>query len=548
MKYRLFICVLGVFSALVAGCTPEREYQPGLDTPEWAYDRPSYYEPAQEPVPFIKGVNGRTDVYYHRQNVVFIKRPEGIDARKAPRPAVYATKDNGQTWDKIGHFGLEQTYFAFQVKEDGYYGVCVVTADRPEIGSPNLRIQQIHVIDSQAPDIHISVTPEEGPYWVGQRILLSWNISDQHLGKAPAKLYSRIGHPDKVTPWELRKDALPGSGTASIVIEQMPGNSKDLIFRIQAIDQMGNIGVAYSAPLELLPSTFATPPAKQEEQPKQESTAPIVVPASEPQSKLTPAEPRYTPVVKRPLAPKAVAPAAVVESKPAPVIPQQQPDQAQTPPGSELAELEELLAGVSGPVFQGKVQKETPESKPLVRVAQPVTPKPSARRMVELAAKPSAPEPTSQIVLDKGPAESGEVIIPPLVLEPTPAPAEPIVTVRPPPEPAPVVEPMPEPTVQAKPAAPALVLPPIVGVEPAPAAHAPQPTVEPPPVVAVEPIPIDESQPPAPVVTAPAQTPTQPTAQLHHGKSRMAKPWERLGNREAAARDFYKYAPTLGNY
>ena len=552
MKYSLFICVLGVFSALVVGCTPERDYQPGLDYPEWAYDKPTYYQPDQEPVPFIEGVNGRPNIYFSKQRIVFIKRPEGIDTHKAPRPAVYATKDNGQTWDKIGYFGLEQPYFAFQVKEDGNYGVCILTADHPELGSPNLRIQQVHVIDSKAPDIQISITPEEGPYWVGQRILLSWSVSDPHLDKAPAKLYSRVGQVDRLIPWELRKDDLPANGSASIVIEQIPDDAQGVLFRIEAVDQMGNISVEHTAPVDLLPSTQSAPASKEEkgtEQREDKSTSTIIVPAIEPQSEVAAVEPRPAPAPKRTVAPEAVVPGAIVQAEPDSVSPQQQPDQAQSPPGSELAELEELLAGVSGPVFQGKVQKETPASEPLVQAAGPSAAKPSTERAV--AAEPSAPKKTS-------PAEAGGVLIPPLVLEPSPSPAEPIVTVRPPPEPSPVVEPIAQakPAVEtvvapvpSSPAEPVLVLPPIVAIESAPATPVPQPTVELPPVVAAEPSPVVEFQPPAPVVTAPpAPTPMRTTAQLSHGKSRMAKPWERLGNRAVAARDFYKHAPTLSNY
>jgi len=36
---------------------------------------------------------------------------------------------------------------------------------------PVLQIQQIQVIDSKAPEIELTISPEEGPYWVGQRIV-----------------------------------------------------------------------------------------------------------------------------------------------------------------------------------------------------------------------------------------------------------------------------------------------------------------------------------------------------------------------------------------
>ena len=168
----------------------------------------------------------------------------------------------------------------------------------------------------------------------------------------------------------------------------------------------GNIGVAHTAPLELLPSTFAAPAAKEEEEKEKEeekgkegtddeTTTTIIIPPIEPPSEVAAAEPRFAPAAKTGVAPEAMVPGAIVEAGPASVSPQQQPEQAQAPPGSELAELEELLAGVSGPVFQGKVQKEIPESEPLVQIAEPSAPEPSTERTVAVAAEPSTPEKTA---------------------------------------------------------------------------------------------------------------------------------------------------------
>ena len=95
----------------------------------------------------------------------------------------------------------------------------------------------------------------------------------------------------------------------------------------------------------------------------------------------------------------------------------------------------------------------------------------------------------------------------PLIEEAPAGRTEPIVTVRPPAEPAP-----------AK-------IEPIVNI-----ATPAEPAVEPMPIVTIKP--------------APPATTAGPSG----GKARMAKPWERLGNPAAAARDFYKYAPSLSNY
>ena len=111
MRNRLVLSGLCCWLAVLIGCTPDRPFKPGTDNPEWAFDRPDYYEPIEDPVPFIKGTDGQPDIHYTNQRVVFIKRPDYPEPREAPRPAVFTTKDNGQTWKKEGHFGLEQTYF-----------------------------------------------------------------------------------------------------------------------------------------------------------------------------------------------------------------------------------------------------------------------------------------------------------------------------------------------------------------------------------------------------------------------------------------------------
>ena len=149
MTYRLFVSVL-VCLALLAGCIPERKFQPGTDYPEWSFDKPQYREPAKEPVPFVEATNGRPDVYYSPQRLVYIKRPDYPDPRKASRPAMFSTTDNGQTWKKEGHFGLEQQYFSLVAPKDGAYGICIIGVHQPNLTAANLQIQQVQVIDAAA--------------------------------------------------------------------------------------------------------------------------------------------------------------------------------------------------------------------------------------------------------------------------------------------------------------------------------------------------------------------------------------------------------------
>ncbi len=572
MKYRLFVGVVVCWLILLAGCATEREFRPGTDYPEWAFDRPTYQRPAKEPVPFIEGREGLPDIYYNKQSIVFIKRPERPDPRKAPRPAVFSTKDNGQSWKKEGHFGIGVPYFVFQVPEDGTYGICIIGAHRPDLAPANLQIQHVQVVDSTDPQVEVSISPEEAPYWVGQRIWLSWKITDAHLVKAPGKLYSKVVDSDKPTPWELLKTGMANSGTARVVIEQMPQRAEGVLFRIEATDKMGNIGVGYSKRLEVLPSvpgtevkepsstTFVIPGG--EEQPRSAEPA-IIGPdpgerGVEPDTETAPkTEPENVPPLSRRFAAPAeptVGPTAMeVLSEGqarAPAVPARSEVQprAENQTDAEMVELEKLLTGISGPVFQGKVHRG-PEAKaapseptiviaptPLPKVAPPVEPAVKIVK-IERVEKESVEAPGERIVIRpvkeqpdeaiikigpveeeagegvvaKEAAEGVELLVPPLIEESAAGPTEPIVTVRPPAETEPVPEPEPV-------------------VEIVPPAEAAGPVVEPTPIV---------SAAPAPPAT---------TAGPSGGKERMAKPWERLGDQAAAARDFYKYAPSLSNY
>ncbi|GAG90329.1 unnamed protein product, partial [marine sediment metagenome] len=171
---------------------------------------------------------------------------------------ILQAKDNGQSWKKEGHFGIGVPYFVFQAPEDGTYGICIIGLHRPDLAPANLQIQHVQVVDSTAPQIEVSISPEEAPYWVGQRIWLTWKITDAHLVKAPGKLYSKVVDSDKPTPWELLKTGMASSGTVRVTIEQMPQRAEGVLFRIEATDKMGSIGVGYSKMLEVLPSVSGT--------------------------------------------------------------------------------------------------------------------------------------------------------------------------------------------------------------------------------------------------------------------------------------------------
>ena len=566
--------------AVLAGCTPDRPFQPGTDYPEWAYDKREYKEPAEEPIPYYKGTDGEPDIYRSQQRLVFIKRPHTPDIREVPRPAVYVTSDEGQKWEKMGYFGLEQRYFALAVKEDGDYGICIVGKDLRSVAPGNLKIQLIYEIDSTTPSVDLQVLPEKGPYLVGQAVVLKWTITDAHVGALPGELYSRYVIGSRTSQWTRRQVGLAPSGSIAVTLDQPAGSQ----FRVKAIDEFGNVGLGHTPLLELeaYAGGSAEPgPAGESMQPPPPPQT-IVVPPSAPEPE-TPSEnvPPWSWRAKPPSEPSAppsvlaepgeqeieseTIPELAIVPVPEPTI--EQSSQARTEKqqevDSELAELEALLAKVSGPVYAGRVLK-SPEPKALAKtepsevppVGEVVLRPADEQQFVEKPMIIVAPEPKARIA-QGGPEVNVEIMPPPIIAE-QPSPAEPIVTVRP------VEEAQVEPEIVVAPSVEP-ELPILPELETVLAAPEPEPVLERPVfpepkpeivLVEPEPEPIVVVQPTAPEITTPEPKqpspvpPPQPrvVAGASHGKEHMAKPWERLGNRAAAARDFYIYSPSLANF
>ena len=617
-KY-LFVSVWIVALAGLTGCTPDRPFDPGTDYPEWGWDKREYTEPAAEPQPYIKGENGAPDIYRNQQRLVYIKRPRILDPQYVPRPAVYVTSDQGQSWLKKGHFGLEQHYFPLIVPEDGTYEICIVPQDIPSVTPGALTIQIVYEIDSTAPVVELAVEPDEGPYRLGQPVVLKWTITDAHPGALPGELQSRHIIGARITEWSRRQSGLAVSGTMVVTLNQPQGGADGPQYRIKATDEFGNIGLGHTPLLRIDPYLQSTAPAPVAPQPRYVAPpappGPTEMPADETPSENLPPWSWQT----KPAEPAAPAAAVEPRKEEPPTLISRAPRVSTPPPPqpiaepitrsssktaseaeAELAELEALLGGVSGPVYAGRVMRapkppatvqpvpmemQVPPPVPVVAI-KPTTAPPPPQKMPIITLRQTPPEEPGPPVVQGSPETTVEIIEPPIVIE-APAEVEPVVTVRPiaetpaapeivwtpppPVEPEPVavvpeypepVEPMfeypEEPAVTVRPVLPEPqpverplvirpVLPervadetPVVVIEPAPAPDAPVVMVEPEPVVTVQP----PRLPPTPA------RPVQPRvpASIANGRERIAKPWERLGNSSAAARDFYSHSPTLGNF
>ncbi len=585
MSRYLLLSALLVGLAGLVGCTPDRPFDPGTDYPEWGWDKREYTEPAVEPEPYIKGDNGAPDVYRDQQRLIYIKRPMNLHSDYVPRPAVYITSDQGQSWKKMGHFGLEQRYFPLVLSEDGRYGICIVPRDLPSVTPGDLNVQLVYEIDSTTPEVELTIEPDEGPYRLGQPVVLKWTITDAHPGRLPGELHSRYIVRSNITDWRRRQSGLAASGTLAVTLDQPVGGADGPQYRIKATDEFGNIGLGHTPLLRIEPYPDGAAPAPRVTAPEPRYVAPPAPPGpTEMPADDTPSE-NIPPWSWEPKAPEPAAPIAAVnprrEEPTARVAPR-----AYTPPPppmaepiarssskmsseaeAELAEVEALLADVSGPVYAGRVMKGRkaparvqPEPREMQLPPAPVV-------SVEPTKVPPAPEPMPTVTVRQPPVEQPgppivhgrpetkvEIIEPPTV-SPGPAPVEPVVTVRPveetPSAPEfvwtpPPVEPEPV-TVQPVMPVPEPVERPLV-FQP----KFPEPTADDEPVVVIEPRPLPDVPiilvEPEPVVTVQPPTPPRVSASVAHGRDHIAKPWERLGNRPAATSDFYSHAPTLGNF
>ena len=326
---------------------------------------------------------------------------------------------------------------------------------------------------------------------------------------------------------------------------------------------MGNIGVGYTRLLKLMDlpprdsdggtqEIYVTPRPEQEQ-----SRSTIRQPLVEPTSATTPrvASDNMPPWSwDEQVEPKLSAQSVTSDAMPMPeVAAEAGPAMVsatrvnQSAPDSEMAELEQLLADVSSPVYRGKVQK-MPESEPMVQ-ATPVIATKNTAKAQPLLQKPAAivqqPIVTKTAPAEAVPMPTAEVRVRPITMAQASTPQ-----VAPEPE-APII--VREPIVLAKPETdePIITVLPPAKPEPKPIVAAPQPPIVAPVEPSVEPGMIVTAKPPAQTVakTASSAAPPQvPSVSASRGKTRMAKPWERLGNPDTAARDFYTHAPTLSNY
>jgi hypothetical protein len=270
------IVFAAVLAALAAGpgcqLTDENpNWAPTQDYPSWAYDAPFYYRPTDEPQP--DEVTGDCiPVYHEDSHSLFIRHPGGHQLPGVPRMAVWLSDDEGQTWDRAGYFGVEQTHFLAHAETDGPLWVRLVGPGREPPGTLPVEPHRVYVADTRRPAIEVTVDPppvekdeagREVPrlYRVGEKVTVRWAVRDENLIPETVRLlttFSRFPRQAAWSPFPMPQEPT-GRMELTVPSEAAGGDSgpaadsasdgRGLRFCVAARDKAGNLGLGFSEAL-----------------------------------------------------------------------------------------------------------------------------------------------------------------------------------------------------------------------------------------------------------------------------------------------------------
>lgn len=266
-RMRLAVFATVVFSFLLSACsempapfarkdkTPRSDkdasFDPPNQYPEWAYNQQSYVKPAAELTPEVKARPNDPLHYFTREKVVMIRRPAGYTPEEVPQVALYWTDNNGFHWHKAGYFGREQTFFPFEVEEDGDYGIRFIGPGQEPAKETPAFPERVYHVDTAPPEVEVFIEPEQTWYTPGQTITISWTAKDYHLIENPVTISMAMDFTaDDHKPIEVQRD-LADSGSISY---EIPSEAVDheIRFRVEAMDRAANLGLAYSYALQVV--------------------------------------------------------------------------------------------------------------------------------------------------------------------------------------------------------------------------------------------------------------------------------------------------------
>ena len=272
MRQIIWMCIV---ASAFAGCMQQDEnphWSPRTDLPAWTYDAPFYYRPSQELEP-TETVGKDIGVYYVPSEYFYIHHPGSSQLIGTPRVGVWFSTDQGQTWEKGGYFGVEQTHFRFQAEMDGAHLIRFVGPGLGTAKGPVPAPHRVYVVDRQAPELALAISPpsyddeEKKPhvYEVGDEVSLGWAVRDANLSPESIRLESCFGKAPYRVVWNRFRGALLPEGRRVIRIPPEAATERGFRFRIEAQDKAGNVGEAFTPVLLTVrvpepPTTRPAPP------------------------------------------------------------------------------------------------------------------------------------------------------------------------------------------------------------------------------------------------------------------------------------------------
>lgn len=247
---------------VVAGCTqPDTnpDWNPSRDLPPWAYDAPFYYRPSEDLEP-VETIGEGIPVYYVRDDYFFIRHPGGYQVNGTPRVAVWCSVDAGETWNKAGYYGVEQSHFLLRARDDAPHWIRFVGPGQGVTEIPPGMPHRIYVADRDPPRIAVEVRPspwtdEEKKvprvYEVGEVVHLRWAVRDEHLTEPGVELGTCFAEFPMNTVWNSFPEDLPPTGTMDIELPAEAVRDGGLRFRIRAVDKAGNVGIGLTDTLHI---------------------------------------------------------------------------------------------------------------------------------------------------------------------------------------------------------------------------------------------------------------------------------------------------------
>jgi hypothetical protein len=162
-----------------------------------------------------------------------------VDVPNPTRVEGYATKDGGQSWQKLGEDAEHKSPFEFELPGDGTYGLVLV------VSTPNHPAQPPAAGDT--PDWWVEIVTGKPTVMMSEvklgtgdengQLVLKWSSEAKHLGPNPVSLYWA---PSTSGPWALGATGMKSTGTARWAVPQDAGSK--FFLKLEATDLAGNVG------------------------------------------------------------------------------------------------------------------------------------------------------------------------------------------------------------------------------------------------------------------------------------------------------------------